>query len=122
MLKDILARIDARLEAVGLTESAAAKQAGLSNSAIRDIRRTVKAGSNDRGVSTRTLVALAPILQTTASWLLEECGPEVVPKESQKIQQLLLRAANASPEVRAQIEDYAEFLLSNYEKSRATAT
>jgi transcriptional regulator with XRE-family HTH domain len=69
MLEQILARIDARLEAVGLAESAAAKKAGLSDSAIRNMRRAVKAGKK-QGASIKTLEALAPVLKTTPAWLL----------------------------------------------------
>jgi len=71
MLDDILKRIDQRLEALGLSESRAAIMAGLSNSTIRDIRRKVKIGDIDRGVSTKTLAALAPVLETTVAWLAE---------------------------------------------------
>lgn len=76
MLKDILERIDARLDAVGLSESKAAKLAGLSDSAIRDMRRALKSGRRSAGISTRTINALAPILQTSPSWLLEAAGDE----------------------------------------------
>lgn len=70
MIRDILERIDERLEALGLAESRAAKMAGLSDSAIRDIRRAVKNGRQDIGVSTRTLAKLAPVLDTTMEWLM----------------------------------------------------
>lgn len=77
MLDDVLRRIDKRLQVVGLTESAAAMKAGLSNSAIRNWRRAVKDGQGKkRGASFKTLEALAPILKTTAAWLLDEVGPE----------------------------------------------
>lgn len=70
MIEDILNRIKSRLDALGLSESEASERAGLSRDAIRNMRRAV--GSNRReGVSTRTLTALAPVLETTASWLLE---------------------------------------------------
>lgn len=75
MLKDVLDRIETRLRAVGLSESAAAKRAGLSDSAIRNIRRAVEAG-REVGVSTKTMNALAPILETTAAWLVDGAGPE----------------------------------------------
>lgn len=71
MLKDILARIDQRLEFTGLSESGAAKNAGLSADAIRNIRRAVNKGEDRRGVSTNTIAALAPVLKTTTAWLLE---------------------------------------------------
>lgn len=76
MLRDILNRIDQRLDVVGLSESKAAKLAGLSDSAIRDMRRAVKRGRESGGVSTRTINALAPVLQTTPAWLLEAVGDE----------------------------------------------
>ncbi|MBA3576219.1 MAG: helix-turn-helix transcriptional regulator [Sphingomonas sp.] len=75
MLKDILTRIDRRLVAKNLAESAAATKAGLSNSAIRNMRRAVKAGKN-QGASIKTIEALAPVLGTSSAWLLEERGPE----------------------------------------------
>nr|WP_278520976.1 S24 family peptidase [Brucella anthropi] len=75
MLKDVLERIQKRLDAVGLKESRAAKLAGLSDSAIRNMRRAVGAGK-DQGASIKTLEALAPVLRTNAAWLLEGQGPE----------------------------------------------
>jgi phage repressor protein C with HTH and peptisase S24 domain len=74
MLKEILERIDERLAVVDLSESKAAKTAGLSDSAIRDMRRALLAGKEDAGVSTRTLAKLAPVLQTTAEWLMSGVG------------------------------------------------
>lgn len=74
-LKAILARVDARLEAVGLSESKASKDAGKPD-AIRNMRRAVEKDEGRQGVSTATLNALAPVLQTTAVWLLAGAGPE----------------------------------------------
>ncbi|PQZ43244.1 hypothetical protein CQ059_04725 [Brucella pseudogrignonensis] len=48
---------------------------GLSSSAIRNWRRAIKA-NKEPGVSTKTIAALAPTLNTTAAWLLEGSGPE----------------------------------------------
>lgn len=76
MLVDILQRIDRRLAAVGLSESRAATLAGLSDSAIRDMRRAVKRGRVKGGASTRTLAALAPVLKTNPAWLLDGVGVE----------------------------------------------
>lgn len=79
MLKDVLFRIDKRLAAVGLSESAAAKKAGLSDSAIRNMRRAVeKDPRKTGGVTSGTLSKLAPVLKTSVSWLLEESGPEAI--------------------------------------------
>jgi SOS-response transcriptional repressor LexA len=75
MLKDVLRRIEQRLTELGLSASAASRSAGLSEDAIRNMRRAVE--KDDRqGVSTSTIFALAPVLQTTASWLLEGTSPE----------------------------------------------
>lgn len=75
MLKEILERIDKRLAAVGLAESKAATLAGLSDSAIRNMRRAVRNGK-DQGASIKTLEALAPVLNTSSTWLLEGTGTE----------------------------------------------
>lgn len=74
MIEDVLRRIDERLKVVRLTESAAAKRAGLSADAIRNIRRAVKNGNLGVGLSTRTLIKLAPVLQSTPEWILEGSG------------------------------------------------
>lgn len=71
-LDDILARIESRLQAVGLSAHAASLAAKRPD-AIRNLKRAVK--NNDRrGITTETLVALAPVLKTTAAWLLEGAG------------------------------------------------
>lgn len=70
MLRDVLCRIEARLEALKVSATAASRAAGLSEDAIRNIRRAVE--RNDRqGISTNTIIALAPVLGVTAAWLLE---------------------------------------------------
>ena len=75
MLKDVLARIEERLKVVGLSAAAASKQAGLSIDAIRNIRRKVEAGE-EAGVSSKTLEALAPVLQTTVAHLSDGADPQ----------------------------------------------
>jgi hypothetical protein len=74
MLDDILKRIKKRLDVVGLSATAASKQAGLSADGIRNIKRGVAAGR--RGATITTLNALAPVLKTTVTWLMEGKGPE----------------------------------------------
>ncbi len=69
MLKDVLQRIEERLDAVGLTAAAASRKAGLSVDAIRNIRRKVEAGDEGASVNASTLQALAPVLQTTVAYL-----------------------------------------------------
>jgi phage repressor protein C with HTH and peptisase S24 domain len=71
-LDDVLARIENRLKAVGLSAHAASLAAKRPD-AIRNLKRAVR--NNDRrGVTTETLIALAPVLKTTAAWLLEGVG------------------------------------------------
>jgi hypothetical protein len=72
-LEDILTRIENRLKAMGLTAHAASVAAKKPD-AIRNLQRAVKNGER-RGVTTETLAALAPVLDTTAAWLLEGDGP-----------------------------------------------
>ncbi len=55
---------------LGMTESRASKEAGLSDSAIRNVRRGLKDGKDPKFAS-RTLEALAPVLETSVSWLME---------------------------------------------------
>ena len=67
--EEIISRIEERLAVVGLSESAASVNAGLSRDAIRSIRRNIASGKG-RGVSSTTINKLAPVLQTSPDWLL----------------------------------------------------
>ena len=71
-LEDVLFRIESRLKAVGLSAHAASLAAKRPD-AIRNLKRAVK-NHDRRGVTTETLIALAPVLKTTAAWLLEGVG------------------------------------------------
>jgi hypothetical protein len=71
-LEDVLFRIESRLKAVGLSAHAASLAAKRPD-AIRNLKRAVKKHDR-RGVTTETLMALAPVLKTTAAWLLEGVG------------------------------------------------
>jgi SOS-response transcriptional repressor LexA len=73
-LEDVLTRIESRLKAVGLSAHAASLAARRPD-AIRNLKRAVKI-HNRRGITTETLVALAPVLKTTAAWLLEGIGEQ----------------------------------------------
>lgn len=75
-LRDILARIERRLEAVGMSASAASKAAGKPD-AIRNLQRAIERDER-QGVSTATLNALAPVLKTSAIWLFAGAGPEEI--------------------------------------------
>lgn len=81
-LEKVLQRIEARLVAVGLSAHAASLLAGKGD-AIRNIRRAVQEGKR-RGVSTATINALAPILQTSPSWLLHGIDLEKPSQPSSK--------------------------------------
>jgi hypothetical protein len=67
-LAEVLERIEARLKVLNMTENAASLAAGKPD-AIRNLRRGVQSGAR-KGISTATLAALAPVLKTTAEWLM----------------------------------------------------
>lgn len=71
-LEDILTRIESRLGALGLSAHAASLAAKRPD-AIRNLKRAVRGGDR-RGITTETLIALAPVLKTSAAWLLEGVG------------------------------------------------
>jgi phage repressor protein C with HTH and peptisase S24 domain len=71
-LQDVLSRIESRLETLGLSANRASDLAKKPD-AIRNLKRAVMNGER-RGVTTETLAALAPVLKTTAAWLLEGVG------------------------------------------------
>lgn len=70
----MLARIESRLKAVGLSAHAASLAAKRPD-AIRNLKRAVK-NHYRRGITTETLMALAPVLKTSAAWLLEGIGEQ----------------------------------------------
>lgn len=74
MVRDIVKRVEARLSAVGLSATSASKLAGAPD-AIRNLQRAAKDPTR-QGISTTTLMKLAPILRTTPEWLLEGKGSE----------------------------------------------
>jgi SOS-response transcriptional repressor LexA len=71
-LEDVLNRIESRLKALGLSAHGASLAAKKPD-AIRNLQRAVRSGDR-RGITTETLAALAPVLQTSAAWLLEGVG------------------------------------------------
>jgi len=73
MLKDVVTRIESRLEAKGLSAAKASESAGLSRDAIRNLQRSVQEG-RDAGASTRTITALASVLDVSPAWLLTGNG------------------------------------------------
>lgn len=113
-LADILSRIESRLKVVGLTARAASLAAGKPD-AIRNLKRAVQSGQR-QGVSTATLVALAPVLQTTVEWLLtgkagegEAVAGEIAADDSLRIVEAVdalawaFQALVAAPEIEARV-------------------
>lgn len=94
-LEDVLTRIESRLKEVGLSAHAASLAAKRPD-AIRNLKRAVK--NNDRrGVTTETLMALAPVLKTTAAWLLEGVG-DPTPRNSVQVVGRIGAGAEIQPE------------------------
>lgn len=124
MLEDILKRIESRLVAVGLDATTASLRANLSEDAIRNIRRTVKRNKEDASVNSYTLLQLAPVLQTTASWLLEgvDCGPANLAPSMARLWIALTQMADTPPELQDRVADFAEYQLASYARSLDTAT
>ncbi len=72
-LAEVLERIETRLKVLKMTENAASQAAGKPD-AIRNLRRGVQSGAR-KGISTATLAALAPVLKTSAEWLMTGRNP-----------------------------------------------
>lgn len=124
MLKDILNRIESRLEFVELDATNASLRADLSEDAIRNIRRTVKSGKQDASVGSHTLLQLAPVLQTSGSWLLEgvDCGVEHLPPSMHRLWRSFAMITAAPPEVQDRIAEFAEFQLARYASAKSLDT
>jgi hypothetical protein len=95
-LEDVLARIEQRLAALGLSAHGASLAARKPD-AIRNLKRAVKSGDR-RGITTETLSALAPVLQTTAAWLLGGVG-EADPNTHVRVVGRIGAGAEILPEV-----------------------
>lgn len=68
-MKDVISRIQDRCAEMGISESRAGKEAGLSLDVVRNMRRAVARGDNPT-VQERTLEKLAKALNTTRDWLV----------------------------------------------------
>jgi hypothetical protein len=75
-LAEILARIESRLSAIGLSASKASRVAGKPD-AIRNMQRAIREGRQGT-VTIETIGALAPVLRTTSEWLLTGQGKHEV--------------------------------------------
>lgn len=69
-LPKIVKRVEQRLAAVKKKAATASREAGLSASAIRNLQRGAKGEIATTGANARTFAALAPVLETTADWLM----------------------------------------------------
>ena len=78
MLKDVLERIDGRLGKTRLSDRAAALASGMGEDLIRDMRRGADGRKKGgvKGTKVESLLALAPVLQTSFLWLATGEGPE----------------------------------------------
>lgn len=103
MLNDVLRRVEERLKAVGLSAQAASVQAGLSKDAIRNMQRAIQQKGR-AGVSTKTITALAPVLETSVAWLLEEDGDESVKRPPNRKSVSVMGYLGAGAEVEPDFE------------------
>lgn len=69
-IKEIVSRVDIRLEALGITATEASRRAGLGTDGVRSMKRSAKDPTRHQGVTVRTLERLAPVLGVTVPWLL----------------------------------------------------
>lgn len=106
ILAEILARVDKRLAALGLSDNKASELARKPD-AIRNMRRAVKDGK-DQKPKIETLNALAPVLETTTAWLLASAGPETPGRPSSS--SLVILEGKAPATIRSQ----ADFVLATY--------
>jgi phage repressor protein C with HTH and peptisase S24 domain len=75
-IQKIVSRIELRLAKCGLTPAAASKAAGLSSSAIYNLKRGASGKIRLKGGNAKTFSALAPVLKTTAAWLTDGIEPQ----------------------------------------------
>jgi SOS-response transcriptional repressor LexA len=74
-MTQVLERIERRLKKLGLSASTASLKATGSKDTIRNWQRAARAGKS-AGASTRSLVPLAEVLETTPAWLIDGDGDE----------------------------------------------
>lgn len=72
-IKEVLSRIDKRLEELQISSEAASQRSGLSRDAIRNLRRRSEV-NKPGGAQMRTLDMLTVGLETTLVWLLTGIG------------------------------------------------
>lgn len=108
MLTDVIQRIEERLKVVGKSAAAASREAGLSEDAIRNMQRAAKNGSR-KGVSTRTLAQLAPVLGTTVGYLMGDTTESDAPVR-RKVRLVGYVGAGSAAHFYADADDPAEMV------------
>lgn len=79
-LEEVVQRIDSRLKVVGKSAAGASREAGLSEDAIRNLRRAARGEIPSKGLNVETLVSIAKALEISSSWLLGEDEDSPPPK------------------------------------------
>jgi hypothetical protein len=110
---DLIARIEKRLERVGLTIGKACSLAEVDSTFLRDLKRNPL-----RSPRVNTLAALAIPLKTTPAWLAYGVGDEEVEdpeaiaiRVHADLVDVAKRLSDASPAVRNRVVGYAESIL-----------
>lgn len=80
-LSKIVARVEKRLKVLGISAAEASRSAGLSESAIYNMKRGAAGKIATKGVNAMTIFKLAPALKTTGEWLLSGHGVEATDQE-----------------------------------------
>ena len=80
-LKEIVRRIEHRLDVLGIKAATASRQAGLSGSAIYNLQRGARGKIPTKGGNAATFTALARVLQTSSNWLTTGEGLEELDSE-----------------------------------------
>lgn len=104
MIEEILARIEERLSALGMSATAASRASGLGDDAIRNMRRAI-GHENRPGVSTNTIVALAKTLKVSVGWLMSGEGEALALDDDARA--FFSDYADLSPEEREDIKRVA---------------
>lgn len=75
-IQKIWSRIERRLRILSKTVEEANREARLGKGTLQNIKRGAKGDIKTKGVTTTTLQKVAPVLDTTVTWLMEGTGPE----------------------------------------------
>ncbi|WP_210402028.1 helix-turn-helix transcriptional regulator [Thioclava sp. F36-6] len=116
-MSDILARIDARREELGLSENALSLEAGLSRDAIRNWRRRVEKGDQKAGLTVTALAGISRRLGVSETWLLH--GTNLSGTAEQRAASISEAYQNLPDELKSQLDSYLQFLEQRVHEHRA---